>query len=96
MGLGQRKLKIKIKEMKKLLCLLAILMPMLSICYAQNTIVLTQEDLNRMEESRKKKERGIEAIDDLENRHCQMFAIQRASQFQFQNVKGLNINIVPS
>ena len=83
--------------MKKLLCLLAILMPMLSVdCFAQDKIVLTQEDLNRMEESRKKRERGIEAIDDLENRHCQMFAIQRAPQFQFQNLKGLNINIVPS
>ncbi|MBQ1191158.1 MAG: hypothetical protein IIX43_02620, partial [Bacteroidales bacterium] len=83
--------------MKRLLCLLAIIMPMLSAnCYAQDKIVLTQEDLNRMEESRKKRERGIEAIDDLENRHCQMFAIQRAPQFQFQNLKGLNINIVPS
>ena len=72
-------------------------MPMLSVdCFAQDKIVLTQEDLNRMEESRKKRERGIEAIDDLENRHCQMFAIQRAPQFQFQNLKGLNINIVPS
>lgn len=40
-------------------------------------------------------ERAIAAIDDLENRHCQMFAIQRAPQFQFQNLKGLNINIVP-
>lgn len=70
---------------------------MLSVdCFAQNTIVLTQEDLNRMEESRKKIERGIDALDDLENRHCQMFAIQRAPQFQFQNLKGLNINIVPS
>lgn len=70
---------------------------MLSVdCFAQGKIVLTQEDLNRMEESRKKRERGMDAIDDLENRHCQMFAIQRASQFQFQNVKGLNINIVPS
>ena len=87
----------KLKKMKKLLCLLAILMPMLSVdCFAQDKIVLTQEDLNRMEESRKKRERGIEAIDDLENRHCQMFAIQRAPQFQFQNLKGLNINIVPS
>ena len=83
--------------MKRLFCLLAIIMPMLSVdCYAQDKIVLTQEDLNRMEESRKKKERGIEARDDLENRYCQIFAIQRASQFQFQNVKGLNINIVPS
>ena len=57
-------------------------------CYAQ-------EDLYRSEESRKKWERAIEAIDDVENRHCQMFAIQRAPQFQFQNLKGLNINIVP-
>lgn len=65
--------------MKKLLCLLAILMPMLSVdCFAQT-----------------KRERGIEVLEDLENRHCQMFAIQRAPQFQFQNLKGLNINIVP-
>lgn len=43
-----------------------------------------------------KEERGFEALEDLKNRFCQMFAIQRASQFQFQNLKGLNINIVPS
>lgn len=68
--------------MKKLFCLLAILMPMLSAnCFAQ-----TKEEI----------ERKIEAITcDLENRYCQMFAIQREPQFQFQNLKGLNINIVP-
>lgn len=84
--------------MKRLFCLLAILMPMLSAnCFAQyEWRVLTQEEVNRMEESRKKEERGIEALDDLENRHCQMFAIQRAPQFQFQNLKGLNINIKTS
>ena len=80
--------------MKRLLCLLAIIMPMLSAnCYAQDWRVLTQEEVNRMEESRKKIERGIDALDDLENRHCQMFAIQRAPQFQFQNLKGLNIDV---
>ena len=57
-------------------------MPMLSVdCFAQ---------------TKGKLEREYEAIDDLENRHCQMFAIQRAPQFKFQNLKGLNINIVPS
>ena len=72
----------KLKKMKKLLCLLAILIPMLSVdCFAQ-----TKEEI----------ERGIAAITgDLENRYCQMFAIQREPQFQFQNLKGLNINIVP-
>lgn len=72
----------KLKKMKKLLCLLAILIPMLSVdCFAQ---------------TKGKFERGIEALDDLENRFCQMFEIQREPQFQFQNLKGLNINIVPS
>lgn len=73
--------------MKKLFCLLAIIMPMLSAnCYAQDYRFISPE-------TRKKIERGIDALDDLENRHCQMFAIQRAPQFQFQNLKGLNINI---
>ena len=66
--------------MKKLFFLLAIIMPMLSVDCFAQT----------------KRERGIAALDDLENGHCQMFAIQRAPQFQFQNLKGLNINIVPS
>jgi hypothetical protein len=75
LGLGQREIK-KLKKMKvkKLLCLLAILMPMLSAnCYAQ-----------------------IEKMHSLlENSTCQDFKIKRAPKFQFQNLKGLNINIEP-
>ena len=34
--------------------------------------------------------------EDLQNRHCQEFEIIRAPQFQFQKLKGLNINIEPT
>ncbi len=61
-------------KVKKLLCLLAILMPMLSAnCYAQI------ENMHSL----------------LKNSTCKDFKILRASQFQFQNLKGLNINIEP-
>lgn len=76
--LRQRKLKIKIKEMKKLLCLLAILMPMLSAnCYADYV------DLNQLKE--------------MPNNHCQHLRFDSGKQqLQFQNLKGLSINIVPT
>ena len=65
--------------MKRLLCLLAIIMPMLSVdCFADNT-----EKLHNERQS-------------LLNNPCEYFEILRAPQFQFQNLKGLNINIVPS
>ena len=61
-------------KVKKLLCLLAILMPMLSAnCYAQ-----------------------IEKMHSLlKNSTCKDFKIIRAPKSQFQNLKGLNINIEP-
>lgn len=73
--------------MKKLLCLLAILMPMLfTSCYLKK---LTPE------QKAANKKIFIEAI-NRSLRDCQNFKIVRAPQFQFQKLKGLNINIEPT
>lgn len=74
--------------MKKLLCLLAILMPMLfTSCSVQQTS--GQRPVRQRNPIQYLKE-------DLQNRHCQEFEIVRAPQFQFQKLKGLNINIEPT
>ena len=74
--------------MKKLLCLLAILMPMLfTSCFVQRTPEEIGE-LNRQCLANTK--------NYLQNDLCQDFEIVRAPQFQFQNLKGVNINIEPT
>lgn len=73
-------------KVKKLLCLLAILMPMLfTSCSVQQT----------PEQIAAKKKMAIESL-NRSLRDCQNFKIVRAPQFQFQNLKGLNINIEPT
>lgn len=75
-------------KVKKLLCLLAILMPMLfTSCSVQQTP--GQRPVRQRNPIQHLKE-------DLQNRHCQEFEITRAPQFQFQKLKGLNINIEPT
>ncbi len=59
-------------------------MPMLSAnCYAQNSN--SPKNFNKLSDARQ----------SLLNSPCEYFEILRASQFQFQNLKGLNINIEP-
>ena len=72
-------------------------MPMLSVdCYAQ-----TIEELEKEWRIKREAERTKEILEDLENlqnSHCREFYIilERGPQFQFQNLKGLNINIEPT
>lgn len=63
--------------MKKLLCLLAILMPMLSTnCYADSF---------------------LDQLREMPNYHCRHLRFESGKQkLQFQNLKGLSINIVPT
>lgn len=73
--------------MKKLLCLLAILMPMLfTSCYLQRT----PEEIAEL-----KRQCFADRKNYLQNNLCKGFEIVRAPQFQFQNLEGLNINIEP-
>lgn len=68
--------------MKRLFCLLAILMPMLSVdCFAQST--------NAFYDFQKERK--------MKNIPCENFEIESsAPQFQFQNLKGVNIYIEPT
>lgn len=73
-------------KVKKILCLLAILMPMLfTSCFIQKT----------PEQMAANKKISIESA-NRRLRNCQNFEIVRAPQFQFQKLKGLNINIEPT
>ena len=63
-------------------------MPMLfTSCYVQQTP--GQRPVKQRNPNQHLKE-------DLQNRHCKEFEIIRAPQFQFQKLKGLNINIEPT
>ncbi len=80
-------------KVKKLLCLLAILMPMLfTSCYVQQSPQqLTPEQMAEV-----KRQYIASVKQKLQNDLCQEFEIVREPQFQFQNLKGLNINIEPT
>ena len=68
---------------------MAILMPMLSAnCFAQ-------ADWSSEYKAEKTKE-ILADLEDLQNSHCLDFYISSKQQFQFQNLKGLNINIEPT
>ena len=69
---------------------------MLSVdCYAQN---LSDEQILAIEESiSKDREKARADLGELRKRLCEIFEIESSAQpFQFQNLKGVNINIEPT